>query len=306
MTDFASHVDDYLRTRRALGFKLAFPGHVLPRFAAYLDAAGASTITVGLAIDWAGLPEGVQPITLAHRLGAVRQFAKYLQTIDPTTEVPPCGIWPATAPRPTPYLWSDRDIRALLDATRQLHPPLRAMTHEALFGLLVASGMRVGEALRLGHHDVDLDGGVVTIAEAKFGRSRLVPLHQSTTDALGAYAARRDQLCPTATASTFFVTSVGSALHYSDVRATFNRLTTIIGVRTANVRPRIHDLRHSFAVRTLIGWHRRGIDVEARMPVLSNYLGHVDPAGTYWYLSAAPELMELAAARLEARYGARP
>jgi len=305
MTDFASHVDDYLRTRRALGFKLAFPGHVLPRFAAYLDAAGASTITVGLAIDWAGLPEGVQTIMLAHRLGAVREFAKYLQTIDPATEVPPCGIWPASAPRPTPYLWSDSDIRALLDATRQLRPPLRAVTHETLFGLLVASGMRVGEALRLDRDDVDFHRGVVTIAEAKFGRSRLVPLHPSTTDAVGAYAARRDQLCPTATATTFFVTSVGSALHYSAVSATFNRLTTIIGVRTANVRPRIHDLRHSFAVRTLIGWHRCGIDVEARMPVLSNYLGHVDPAGTYWYLSAAPELMELAAARLEARYGTR-
>lgn len=304
MTDFDSYVRDYLRARRALGFKLVFPGQVLPQFAAYLDAAGASTLTVGLAIDWAGLRQGVQPISLAHRLGAVRGFARYLHTIDPATEVPPCGIWPSTAPRPTPYLWSDTDIRALLDATRQLRPPLRAVTHETLFGLLAASGMRVGEALGLHRDDVDLVDGVITIREAKFGRSRLVPLHPSTTDALRAYATRREQLSPKATAATFFVTSAGTALRYGGVKDTFNRLTTTLGLRTATVRPRMHDLRHSFAVRTLIGWHRSGIPVEARMPVLSNYLGHVNPAGTYWYLSAAPELMELAAARLDGRFGA--
>jgi len=304
VTDFASHVQDYLRTRRALGFKLAFPGQVLPQFAAYLEAAGASTVTAALAIDWAGLRQGVQPISLAHRLGAVRGFAQYLQTIDPATEVPPRGIWPSTAARPTPYLWSDADIRALLDATGQLRPPLRAVTHETLFGLLAAAGLRVGEALGLARDDVDLLGGVLAIREAKFGRSRLVPLHHSATDALRTYATRRDQLCPTATATPFFVTSVGTALRYGGVRTTFNQLTTAIGLRTATVRPRMHDLRHSLAVRTLIGWHRAGLDVEARMPVLSNYLGHVNPAGTYWYLSAAPELMELAAARLDDRFGA--
>lgn len=304
MTDFASHVQDYLRTRRALGFKLAFPGQVLPHFAAYLDAAGAPTLTAALAIDWAGLRQGVQPISLAHRLGAVRGYARYLQTIDPATEVPPRGIWPSTAPRPTPYLWSAADIRALLDATGQLRPSLQAVTHETLFGLLAASGLRVGEALGLCRDDVDLLDGVLAIREAKFGRSRLVPLHHSATDALRAYTTRRDQLCPTATATTFFVTSVGTALRYGGVRTTFNQLTTAIGLRTATVRPRMHDLRHSLAVRTLIGWHRAGLDVEARMPMLSNYLGHVNPAGTYWYLSAAPELMELAAARLDDRFGA--
>lgn len=306
MTDFASHVQDYLRMRRTLGFKLVFSGQVLPQFAAYLEVAQAATLTVGLAVAWAGLPRGVAPISLSHRLGAVRGFAKYLQAIDPATEVPPCGIWPSTAARPTPYLWSDSEIRALLDATRQLRPPLRAVTHETLFGLLAASGIRVGEALGLGRADVDVVDGVLSIREAKFGRSRLVPLHPSTTDALGAYAARRDLLCPTATATTFFVTGVGTALRYGGVKDTFNKLTTTIGLRTPTVRPRIHDMRHRFAVRTLIEWHRSGIDVEARMAVLSNYLGHVNPSGTYWYLSATPELMELAAARLDGRYGARP
>ncbi|MEA2589334.1 MAG: hypothetical protein QOH66_2261 [Actinomycetota bacterium] len=306
MSDLARHLEDYLRTRRALGFKLVFPGQVLPQFVAYLEAAGASTISTDLAIAWAGLPGGVQPISLAHRLGAVRGFTRYLATIDPTTEVPPCGIWPSTARRPTPYLWSAVEVRALLDAAHGLQPPLRAATHEALFGLLAASGMRVGEALGLGREDIELTGGVITIREGKFGRSRLVPLHPSTTNALQSYAARRDQLCPKPRPTTFFVSSVGNKLAYSEVHKTFTELTTAIGLRTVTARPRIHDLRHSFAVRSLIDWHRSGLEVEGRMTVLSNYLGHVNPSGTYWYLSASPELMELAAARLSSRFRPRP
>ncbi len=306
MSELARHLHDYLAMRRALGFKLRFHGHVLPQFVAYVEAAGASTVSIELAIAWAGLPAGAQPISLSHRLGAVRGFARYLATIDPATEVPPCGIWPSVARRPTPYLWSDTDVRALLDATRRLSPPLRAATHEACLGLLAASGMRVGEALGLAREDIELDRGVVTIREAKFGRSRLVPLHPSTTDALRSYAERRDQLCPKARSATFFVSVVGTAFAYGEVCKTFVELTTAIGLRTVTVRPRIHDLRHSFAVRTLVRWHRSGVDVEGRMAVLSNYLGHVNPSGTYWYLSASPELMELAAARLDRRYGARP
>ena len=196
MSDLIGHVNDYLRARRALGFKLQREGEVLPQFVDYLEASGASTITVDLAVAWAGLPQGVLPISLAHRLGAVRGFARYLATIDPATEVPPCGVWPSTTPRRVPYLYSGSDVRSLLQAARALKPPLRAASHEALFGLLAASGMRVGEAIGLGRDDVDLAEGVVTINEAKFNRSRLVPLHPTTTAALGAYAARRDRLCP--------------------------------------------------------------------------------------------------------------
>jgi integrase len=279
---------------------------VLPQFVTYLEAAGASTISVDLAIAWAGLPVGVQPISLAHRLGAIRGFARYLATIDPATEVPPCGIWPSVARRPTPFLWSDTEIRALLAATRGLNPPLRAATYETLFGLLAAAGMRVGEAIGLGRDDVELTDGVITIREGKFGRSRLVPLHPSTTNALRTYVTRRDQLCPNPKATTFFISGVGRALAYAGVRKTFIDLTTAIGLRTATARPRMHDLRHSFAVRSLINWHRSGIHGEGRMAVLSNFLGHVNPSGTYWYLSASPELMELAAARLDSRLQARP
>jgi integrase/recombinase XerD len=306
MSDLDRHLDDYLRVRRELGFKLAFLGRVLPQFVRHLQAAGASTVTVELAVAWAGLPAHLDPISRSHRLGAARSFARYLATIDPATEVPPSGIWLSSAPRRPPYLWAEPDIGALLRAARELRPALRAATLEALFGLLACSGMRVGEALGLRRDDVDLAGGVVTVRQAKFGRSRLVPLHPSAAAALGGYAARRDQLCPRPTSTSFFLSGSGAAPSYGSVLWAFVKLTEAMGLRTATVRPRMHDLRHSFAVRTLVDWHRSGVEVEARLGVLSTYLGHVDAAGTYWYLSASPELMGLAAARLERRFGTRP
>lgn len=298
MSELHRHLEDYLRLRRTLGFKLEFPGYVLLSLISYLEEAGAATITAELAISWAGLPRGVLPITWAHRLGAARGFARYLKTIDPATEVPPAGIWPSISPRPQPYIWADRDIRRLLVAARELRPPLRAATYEALFGLLAASGMRLGEAIGLDRTDADLDGGVLTIREAKFGRSRLVPVHPTVTSALASYAARRDQLCPNPATTRFFVSTVGTALRTNGTDRTFAQLTTALGLRTAARHPRVHDLRHSFTVRQLLEWQRNGDDVNARMPVLSAYLGHVSPEGTYWYLTAVPELMELAAARL--------
>lgn len=305
MSEFALHVRDYLRIRRALGFKLRREGQVLVQLAAYLEQAGAEHLTTELALRWARLPESVAPINWAHRLGAARGFASYLKTIDPDTEIPPRGLLPASAPRPTPYLWSPIDVARLLQAAGQLRSRLRAATYQTLFGLIAASGLRLGEALALSRDTVDLGEGVLTIREAKFGHTRLVPLHPTVTDALARYTRRRDQLCPQPRSDTFFVSSIGTALRSGNVHETFNQLTTAFGLRTASIKPRIHDLRHSFAVRTLIDWHRGGIDIDARMSVLSTYLGHVNPAGTYWYLSASPELMELAAARLDERYGAR-
>lgn len=303
MSDLASHLADYLKLRRAAGFKLVFDGTVLPQFVAYVQAAGSPALTVDLAVEWAGLPQDVLPISLAHRLGAIRGFARYLKAIDPATEIPPLGIWPSRAPRPAPYLWSAEEIDRLLHAARGIGPPLRAATYETLFALLAVTGMRIGEAMGLGRNDIDFAAGVITIREAKFDRERLVPVHSSTADALTAYACRRDERFPRS--ASFFVSTVGTALRYSSVRATFIELATSIGLRTATQRPRIHDLRHSFTVRTLIQWHRSGTVIAAGMPVLSTYLGHVNPSGTYWYLSAAPELMELAAARLEGRFGGR-
>jgi integrase/recombinase XerD len=305
MSALDAHVHDYLRLRRGLGFKLKPEGRLLPQLVAYLDAAGASTVTSELAIAWARLPVGVQPIQWAHRLSAARAFAAYLKTIDSATEVPPPDVFGARQRRRAPYLWSPDDVCRLLEATRALRPPLRAATHEALFGLLAVSGMRVGETISLDRDDVDLNDGVLTIREAKLGRVRLVPLHSTSSEALRRYAVDRDRLCPRLRSTTFFLSSVGTTLDYSCVWRTFAQLTTTIGVRSASTQPRIHDLRHSFAVNALIGWQRAGVDVGEHIAVLSNYLGHVGPAGSYWYLSAAPELMGLAADRLDERYGAR-
>jgi integrase/recombinase XerD len=302
-TAMSGHVADYLRLRRALGFKLEREGQWLHQFAAYLQATGQTTLTSAAALAWAAQPAPAQSNQPAARLGVLRRFAVYLHTIDPTTEVPPLGVFPRRRHRPTPYLWSPAEIARLLDGARALRSPLRAATHETLFGLLAATGMRLGEAIGLDRGDVDLHTGVVTIREAKLDRERFVPLHPSATAALRRYTVERDRLCPNPGCGRFFVSGTGTALDRSGVGKTFRRITTTAGIRTATVHPRIHDLRHSLAVRTLIEWHPCGVNIDERIAALSAYLGHISPADTYWYLSASPELMQLAAQRLHARFG---
>lgn len=301
----AGHVEHYLRLRRALGFKLARPGQVLPQFVAYLDTIGAQAVTVEAAVAWTRLSEGAQPVTLSHRLGAVRGFARYLATIDPATEIPPTGLF-GKQQRHVPYIYSPEEIARLLAAAGQLRPLLRAATYPALLGLLAASGMRVGEAVRLTGPDVDLDTGVLTVRHTKFDRARLVPLHPSVVSALADYTSRRDRLAPTERADALFVSTTGRALTTKLVNATFGSLLASAGLPTTHgQRPRVHDLRHSMVVNTLIDWQRDGANIAARLPVLSTYLGHVSPSSTYWYFSAVPELMQLAAAGLDRRFGSR-
>jgi len=296
----AGHLEDYLRMRRALGFELGRHGQTLPGFVACLEAAGASTVTVDLAVAWARLPEQrIKPLTACFRLSAVRGFARYLHAIDPANQIPPSGLLAVPRQRPAPYLYAPGELARLLQATRRLRPPLRAATHRTLIGLLAATGMRLGEALALTRDDVDLADGVITIRHAKFDRMRLVPLHPSVTAALRGYTSARGRLCPAPRTDRFFVSATGCALRREEADHVFRVITGLIGLRTGTVRPRIHDLRHSFAVRTLIDGQREGADVSALLPVLSTYLGHVEPANTYWYLSAVPELMQLAATRLE-------
>jgi integrase/recombinase XerD len=304
MSELAAHVQDYLTLRRGLGYKLERAGRALPQLVAYLEAAGATTVTADLAISWARQPGHARPLYWAQRLAIARGFARYLATIDPATEIPPPGVFPARRHRPAPYLWSERDIARLLEEARRLPSPTRAATHEALFGLLAVTGMRLGEAIGLDRDDIDLTAGVITIRHAKFDRSRLVPLHPTTTAALAAYVADRDRLCPRPRCSAFFLSAIGTRLNRTAVDKTLRAMTTRMGIRTAAVRPRAHDLRHSFAVATLTRWMRSGLDVDDHIAVLSTYLGHVSPADTYWYLSAAPQLMALAAERLQARRGA--
>jgi integrase/recombinase XerD len=298
-----AHADDYLRVRRALGFKLKEDGHLLKQLIAYVETAGATTLTSELAIRWARLPEGVHPNQWAKRLRVARGFAGYLQTIDPATEIPPADVFSVRRQRATPYLFSEQDICCLLREARSLRRPLRAASYEALFGLLAVSGMRVGEAIALAREDVDLKAGVITIRKAKHDRARLVPLHPTATEALNRYACDRDRLCPRPRSRAFFLSSAGTAVHKSCLGKTFREITTRIGVRTETVHPRIHDLRHRFAVQTLIDWERSGVKIDEQIATLSTYLGHVSPADTYWYLSASPELMALAAERVHDRFG---
>jgi len=299
VSPLAGHLEDYLRLRRGLGFQLGRHGQVLPHFAAYLDANGATTVTVELATAWARQPEGIKPITVDFRISAVRGFARYLHAIDPAHQIPPAGLLAAPRRRPAPYIYSPEEIAKVLEAAGRLKPPLRAGTYQTLLGLLATTGMRCGEAFALARSDVDLVEGLVTVRHAKFDRMRLVPLHRSVTAELGAYATTRDLLCPAPRCDRFFVSVTGRPLRRGDAGAIFRDITTAVGLRTDSVHPRIHDLRHTLAVRTLIDGHRSGEDISSLLPVLSTYLGHVEPANTYWYLSAVPELMQLAAARLE-------
>jgi integrase len=235
----------------------------------------------------------------------VRGFAAYLETLNPATEVPPRSLLPGRSRRATPYLFSDDEVQGLMAAAGALRTPLRAATYATLIGLLAVTGMRVGEAIRLDRADVDLLEGLLTVRDSKFGKSREVALHATTTEALRGYAHRRDEECPRPAAPSFFVSIAGTRLIYTNVQHVFAGLTVAAGItrRSASCRPRLHDLRHSFAVTTVLGWYRDGVDVEPRLPLLSTYLGHADPGSTYWYLSAAPELFAIAAQRLEHALG---
>jgi integrase/recombinase XerD len=307
MRSLGEHVDDYLRLRRGLGYKLERHGRLLPQLVAYLETAGASTITSELAISWARRPTAAHPRYWAARLAVARGFAAYMQTIDPRTEVPPADVFAVRYRRPTPYLWSQQDIGRLLEAARALRPPLKAASFEALFGLLAVSGMRVGEAVALDLDDVDLERGVITIREqtAKLERARLVPLHPTTVEALEQYGRTR-RLCPSPRSRAFFLSGAGTRIDRSAVSKTLRKITIALGLRTDTVRPRAHDLRHGFAVDTLIAWQRAGVRIDEQIALLSTYLGHISPADTYWYLTATPELMGAAAQRLQLRFGGRP
>jgi integrase len=302
MSALRGELERYLTIRRALGFKLARAELLLADFLGYLDAVGADTVTTENALAWASLPPNGGSSWWGTRLSVVRAFARHLHAIDPVHEVPPTGLLPAKSHRAVPYLYSDGDIAALLAAARELRSPLRATTFETLIGLLAVTGLRIGEALRLDREDVELDDGVLQIRKTKFGKSREVPLHPSTVEALAAYARRRDELCPRPRDPSLFVSTAGSRLRYDNTHLSWLGLvrSAELQPRSATCRPRPHDLRHSFAVGTLLAWYRDGVDVGAHMPLLSTYLGHVHPANTYWYLSAAPELLGLVAARLDA------
>ncbi len=293
-------LEDYLSVRRSLGFKLERASRLLPDFIAFMEREGATTITTVLALAWAtNTMESVN--WRAVRLDIVRGFARYLQAVDPKTEVPPAGLLPRRNDRAMPYIYTDAEIAALMAAAQTLRPHIRPATYATLIGLLAVTGMRVGEAIHLDREDVDPEHGVLVVWSTKFGKSREVALHPSTVAALETYSLRRDEFIPHPISPSFFVSRAGTRLIRNNVEFTYSYLIRQAGIQRASrrCRPRLHDFRHTFAVRTVLDWYREGADVAARLPLLSTYLGHVDPISTYWYLSATPELLALASERLQ-------
>lgn len=296
-------LDDYLALRRSLGFKLVQNGELLPSFVASL---GRSAITTAAAVAWATQPNG-DPSYHARRLGMVRGFAEYAHSLDPRHEIPPVDALPHRPTRRRPYLYTDSDVLALMHAAQVVLEGLRPHTYGTLIGLLATTGIRVGEAIALDITDVDLVEAILTIRDGKFGKSREVPVHPSTRDALRAYARARDRFFRgRSKGESFFLSHAGTRLIYKNVQHTFSRLVDDAALGDQTPRPRLHDLRHTFAIQTLTRWYRSKVDIEARLPVLSTYLGHVSPVSTYWYLSTSPELMGLAARRLERALGGLP
>src|SRR3954463_7412036 len=307
MSNLREAAERYLQLRRDLGCKLVETGRLLQDFLAFAEREGASHVTTDLALRWAQQPSSVQPATRARRLSVVRRFAAWLSASDRRTEVPPAGLLPGRYVRKRPYIYSDAEIRDLIRTAGQLASAsgLKGRTYATIFGLLAVTGMRVSEVVALDREDVDLDEGILRIRRAKMGTSPLAAVHDSTRRVLADYARARDRVVRRPAAQAFFLSEGGGRVMGWSVRYNFAKVSREVGLRapTADRRhgrgPRLHDMRHRFAVCTLLEWYRAGIDVEREIPKLATYLGHVHANETYWYLEAVPELLELAARRLE-------
>jgi integrase/recombinase XerD len=319
MSTIREHAEQYLAMRRALGFKLTTFGTRLLGFVAYLEAHDISVLTTDAALAWATqTPRSSDEVHWSRRLMVARIFARHMAVLDPATQIPPDGLLPHHYRRVTPHLFTDAQIAALMDTAGTLRPALRARTWQTLIGLLVVSGLRDGEACRLDDTDLDDDadsngdvgdgvgaGGLLTVRDSKHGKHRQVPIHASTVAALRDYQHERDRVFATPRMPALLVSTRGTRLD-ANISKTFADLVRAVGITTpAGGRPpRLADFRHSFCTATLLDWYRDGQDVHARMPALSTFLGHADPKSTYWYLTGTPELLALAAARLEHVFGA--
>jgi integrase/recombinase XerD len=278
-------VERYLRVRRALGYKLLVEGRMLAQFAAFLDERGQDHVTTNAALQWATGPAGADPQWWAARLSVVRGFARFQAGFDNRTEIPPAGLLGRTGTqRQAPYLYSQQEIAALLRAARGMRCTMRAATFESFIGLMASTGMRTGEAMGLDRDHVDLEGGMLTVRGAKFGKSRLIPLHASVIEQLDRYQHQRDLLRSGPATPAFFLSGAGTRLNHTNTSKAFNKLLTAAGIR-AEPKPRLYDLRHTYAVTTLADWYEQNLDVAHLLPTLSTYLGHVSPATTYWYYS---------------------
>jgi integrase len=307
MTVLRSALKRYVSVRQGLGYKYQEQARDLSDFVSFMEARKATTITTKLALAWATLPPR-SSISSALRLTVVRGFARHIASMNPKTEVPPNGIFPQRRRR-KPYIYSDAEINALLASALTLRPAdgLQRWTYHHLFGLYAVTGMRLSEATGLQRSDVDLEEGVLTVRQTKFGKSRLLPVHPTTRAALRSYAERRDGHLGSRCGPHFFAGERGGRLVKQHVHRVFWHLSREIGLRrpSDSSGPRVHDLRHTFAMRTLLGWYREGANVEEKLPVLATYLGHTCVKHTYWYLSACPDLMQEAVQRLDRRWGVK-
>jgi len=302
MSPLHRRLQEYLAVRRAMGFKMERHEKLLEQFVDYLAASDVSTLTTEHALAWATSPSQSDPRWWAARLSMVRGLAVHLHAVDPVHQVPPRGLIRHGRRRTVPYLYTDHEIAALVQAAGHLSFPLRAATYQTLIRLLAAIGMRVGEAIRLDRNDWDAERGLLTVRGTKFGKSRQLPLHSTATTGMQDYLRLRDRLLPYPHTGALLLSTQGFRLRYERVWQTFHQILNQAELppRSSAGTPRIHDLRHSFAVATLLDCYRDGTDVQAMLPRLSTYLGHADPKHTYWYLTAAPELLALAAERVDA------
>jgi integrase/recombinase XerD len=301
MTTLREMVDRYLALRRGLGYKLKIEGRMLGQFVGFCDARGLEHVTVTAALAWATAPAGADVSWWAARLTVIREFARFLAAFDDRTEIPPTDLLPRGDDRTQPYLYSPAEITALVKAARTLEHPLRAATFETFIGLMAATGNRTGEEMGLDREDTDLDRGIMVIRGSKHGKSRLVPLHATTGEQLSSYQRRRDLLCPRPATTAFFLSGAGTRLNSVTTSKAFTRILKAAAITgdAGAARPRLYDLRHTFAVTTLSRWYAIGADVTHLLPALSTYLGHISPATTYWYLHACPQLMTEAVKLLE-------
>jgi site-specific recombinase XerD len=307
MSALRAALEDYLSMRRALGYKLTDSGSVLDRFVAHLDGQGIDHISAAAALDWS-IWTGAPGRDAARRLSAIRLFARYLVALDGKSQVPPCRILPHRVERKTPYIYTDGEVAALLAAARRIEEPFRALATETMIGLLACTGMRPPEACNFLVTDLDLTEAVLTVRESKNKASRLVPLHQSAVGMLARYMNVRQVVFADGGPPGLFMWSATRRFTMERARASFVRLLAQCGIAApAGQRPpRLWDLRHRFAVMTLVGWYRNGVDVGRALPALSTYMGHERPKDTYWYLQAVPELLGAAAERLEVFLGDAP
>jgi integrase len=296
----AAKVANYLSYRRSLGYELKWEGRALVGFGHYADRSGhRGPLTLALALKWARLPPEADPSYWARRLTIVRGLAKYLQLEEPGTEVPPVRILGPACRRKAPHIYSTKEINRLMRAAQgpQQGKGFQPLTLSTVIGLLATTGMRISEALRLRAADVDLKHRIITVRESKFHRSRLIPLHPTVVAKLAQYHKRRQRDFPGS--ESFFVSQQGAPLPYGIIQRAFHELVEDVPSRGGRPRPRLHDLRHTYACRILIRWNKHPAGFDQRILWLMHYLGHTHISHTYWYLSAVPELLAGAAAHFE-------